>query len=166
LGESFDDFLERERQRARRRLGIGPGDHCSYLSCAESDPLQLTGSRDDLLCYEHRSVQHSRLPVEYHHPATKNIESAFAAPTFGNDHRVLTVMSKRWIADLKDVKSSVVRMDLARLAGLRDVERQLVDKYGDTVERLLDVVRYFDEAKPGWEQDFERWRDSKDRRDA
>lgn len=158
--------MERERQRARRRLGIGPGDHCSYPNCAESDPLQLTGSRVDLLCYEHRKVQQGRSPVENHHPATKNIESAFTVPTFGNDHRVLTVMSKRWVADVRDVNSSALRMDLARQAGLRDVEQQLVNEYGDTVDRVLELVQWLDETRPEWEQELERWRNSMNRGDA
>jgi hypothetical protein len=163
--DSFDDFMERERQRARRRLGIKVGEHCAFPNCDEADPLELTGSSKDLLCYEHRALQQNRPLAEGHHPATKRVEPGFTVQTLGNDHRAVTVMSRRWAGDLKDMKSSALRKSFARLAGLRDVERQLIDKYQDTTDLVGEFMAWVDQMHPEWEEEFNRSLASRERRE-
>ena len=153
---SFDDYMERERQRARRRLGIKPGEHCSFPNCYEADPLHLTRSTGVILCYEHDEVRRGHLPVEQHHPATKAIEPKFTVPTFGNDHRVLTVMQRRWLSLIKSVDSSAMVKDLARMASLFDDLRLMIEKYGPTIEIMPIMCRWWDQIRPGWRQEFER----------
>jgi hypothetical protein len=159
LSEDFDDHMERQRQQARRRLQIGAGRCCMFPNCCEGDPLYLTGSSEDLLCYEHRGIRQGKTPVEDHHPWTRAIDPNFTLPMFGNDHRVVTVMSKSWIEDVKGVKSSSTRKELARLNALIDGVRQIIEKYQDTPSRILEVFRWLDETRPGWQQEFEAWRD-------
>lgn len=166
MRDDFDDFMEKQRQQARRRLGIEPGEHCAYPNCSEADPLWLTGSSDDLSCYEHRAIRQGRSPVEQHHPATKKVEPSFTVPIFGNDHRVLSVRSKRWIDAVKHVKDGDLQAALGRFFSLRDVERQMVERSGPVDDVILDLLRWLSVDRPGWEQDFERWRDSKDPRDS
>ena len=166
MREDFDDFMEREKQRARRRLGIEPGERCSFSGCAEANPLFLTGSSEDLLCYEHRSVRQGRAPFERHHPATRKAEPTFTVPIFGNDHRLLTVMSKRWIDVIKNIRDGALQAALGHFFSLRDVERQMVERSGPVDDVVLELLRWLSVDRPGWEQDFQRWRDSKDPRDS
>lgn len=152
--------MERRRQQARRRLHIDAGQGCAFPNCSVIDPLCLTGSSEDLLCYEHRAIQQGRTPVEAHHPETKAIDPAFTVPMFGNDHRVVTVMSQTWLESIEDVRSSSIRKDLARLSGLLDVVRQLVDRYEKTPDQLRRVIRWLDETQPGWQQECDEWHDT------
>src|SRR5271165_364610 len=98
--------MERERQQRRRRLHIDAGRSCMFPNCDEDDPLCLTGSSEDLLCYKHRAIQQGRTPVEDQHPGTRAIDPTSTVPMLGNDHRVVTVMSKSWIDAVKTVQSS------------------------------------------------------------
>ena len=72
-------------------------------------------------------------------------------------------MSKRWLGDLLDVKSSVRRKDIARMLGLFDVLERLLAKDRETIDRMRLTYVWLDETQPGWEQEFERWHDSNDR---
>ena len=157
--------MERQRQRARRRLGIATGEHCAFPNCVEDDPLALTGTRSDLLCYEHRAVRQGRSPVEDHHPATRAIEPDYTIPMPGNDHRVVTVMAKYWTDDVKKITSGEIQKDVARFSGFFDGMRQLVEKYQDTVRTLRLIIVWLSETYPTWEQDFRRWLTSRERRE-
>jgi len=158
--------MERQRQQARRRLGIGISGPCTFRNCDEADPLALHRSTEGVLCYEHQALQQNRPLLEKHHPAKREFEPEFTVPTFGNDHRVVTVMSNHWVNDIKSVKSSAMRISLARLCGLFDVLRQLVEKYAGFLDRIRLVFVWLDETRPEWEQEFERWRKSMDQRDT
>jgi hypothetical protein len=155
--------MEWARQQRRRRLCIDVGRGCMFPNCGETDPLRLTGSSDDLVCYEHRRIQQGATPVEDQHPATKRIDPTFTVPMLGNDHRVVTVMSRSWIDGVKSVQSSSMQKHLARLFALRDNERQLVEQYGRAAEELLAFFRWLEEKYPGVVQEFEQWRDSNER---
>lgn len=157
--------MERQRQRARRRLGIAPGEHCAFPNCVEDDPLALTGTRSDLLCYEHRAVRQGRSSVEAHHPATRAIDPAFTVPLYGDDHRIVTVMSRRWLDVIKNVKDNALQRRLGSFFSLRDVERQMVERSGTVDDVILDILGWLHTDHPGWEQDLERWRASRERRD-
>ena len=157
--------MERQRQRARRRLGIAPGEHCAFPNCIEDDPLVLTGTRGNLRCYEHRMVEQGRTHIEGHHPATEAIEPDFTVPMFGDDHRVVTVMSNYQNDDLQDITSSAFRMEVARFSGLFDAVRQMVEKYKDTVRLYRLIVVWLSETQPAWEQDFNGWLASRERRE-
>ena len=163
--EPFDDFMERERQRARRRLGIGVGDRCSIPDCTQSDPLRLTGSNSDLLCYEHRKARQGTSPIEHHHPTTKKIEPRFTISVSGNPHRVLTTMSRRWIDGVMRIDDRTLRVGVARMSTLFDVLRLILVEYGDDVDQLPMLFKWLDEDRPGWRKDFNSWRDSLTERD-
>lgn len=157
--------MERKRQQARRRLVIGPGDYCPIPDCNEADPLYLTRTSDGLICYEHLAIEQNRSQTEEHHPATRRVEPAFTVPIFGNDHRVVTVMSGRWDDFIKGIKDSALREKFGRFFALRDVERQMVERSGPVDQVVLDLLRWLPVAHPGWEKDLERWCASEDVRD-
>jgi hypothetical protein len=119
-----------------------------------------------LTCYEHFAILRHGSQIEKHHPATRKIESGFTVPIYGNDHRVVTVRSGRWIADVKIIKAQRLREEFGRFFSLRDVERQMVERSGPVDEVVLDLLQWLSVDHAGWEQEFERWRESRDRRDA
>lgn len=83
----------------------------------------------------------------------------------GNDHRVVTVMSQYWAKFIKRTGGSVLARDYARLSSMRDGELQMARKYKDTTARVGAFLLWVDEHHPEVLQEFERWRDSMDRRD-
>ena len=163
--DDFDEYMEKERQRARRRLGVATGEPCEFPNCSEADPLHLTRSTGVLLCDEHDKVRRGQVPVEQHHPATKAVEPKFTVPTFGNDHRVLTVMQRRWLPLVKSVESSAMVKDLARMASAFDNLRLIIEKYSPTVANLTMICLWWDQTRPGWWQEFERWLTSEEWRE-
>lgn len=164
--DDFDDYLERKRQQARCRLGIAPGEHCAFPKCSEVDPLYLNWIGGTLMCYEHGRLHQRRAIVEEHHPATRKIEPKFRVPIFGNDHRVLTVRSARWTGVVKKIKDGQLQAAFGRFFALRDVERQMVERSGPPDEVVLDILLWLAAEQPGWEQEFQRYRNSTDPSDS
>src|SRR5690348_15527986 len=80
------------REAAYRRLGSRTP---KCAQCEERDPIALTGSTPDILCYEHRRLAQGRSPDEDNPPAgAANSPLLIRLP--GNDHRRLSDLQQDW----------------------------------------------------------------------
>jgi hypothetical protein len=116
---------EIRRLDSYERLG-SDDPHCSNPDCNESDPLTLTGTDPDILCYECRARLQGRSPVERHHPDGQQ-NSPDTVPIPGNDHRILSDYQKDWPVDtLRNPNESPLLRASAALRGFLNVLQHLI----------------------------------------
>ncbi len=113
------------REAAYRRLGTRTP-RCA--ECAETDPLVLTGTTPDILCYGHRRLAQGDSPDEDHHPAGDR-NSPLRIRTPGNDHRFLSDAQRDWPErTLRNPDGSPLLKIAALVRGLVDYLRLLLER--------------------------------------
>src|SRR4051794_29597977 len=83
---------EIRQEQAFRRLGTRKP---SCRECNETNPIALTGTHPNILCYECQAKQQKRSSTELHHFAGRHNDSIVVSIP-GNDHRILSDMQKDW----------------------------------------------------------------------
>lgn len=113
------------REAALRRLGIRDP---KCARCEERDPIALTGSAPDILCYEHRRLAQGASPHEDNHPAGE-ANSALVIRLPGNDHRRLSDLQRDWPEEtLRNPDGSPLLKIAAMLRAWIDYLRQMLER--------------------------------------
>jgi len=147
------DPQARRREVAYQRLGTRTP-QCA--SCAESDPLALTGEHPDIVCYECQARAMGRSPVERNHPAGQH-NDPFTTPIPGNDHRVFSDYQRDWPLDtLRNPDSSPLLKASAAVHGWLATLRLIIERTVGWVPDFLEALDAWLRAQLGmrWWESF------------
>lgn len=156
LEDSDREKIEDRREERRRALGTRVP-RCTQPGCDESEPLALTGTHPDILCYEHDALCKGRPWLEAHHPSGRaNDETTVQIP--GNDHRVLSEsQNTQWPQrTLRNPDGSPLLKASAAIRGWIDVLWLILTRTVGWVPAFLEGLDAWlrERLGPRWWEDF------------
>ncbi len=135
---------DKEARRERALRGLGTRDpQCAM--CTEREPIALTGTHPEILCYRHRRMAQAASPDEDHHPAGE-ANSPLRIRTDGNEHRLLSDKQRDWPEEtLRNRDGSPLLKIAALIRSWVDYLRQLLERGLERIpaalERLDQLLR-------------------------
>jgi hypothetical protein len=157
-GDDPGDWEAMEGRREQRCRSLGHmSPRCSEPGCPEADPLALTGTHPEILCYEHDALRNGRPWLEAHHVAGKaNDPTTTDLP--GNDHRPISErQNELWPREtLRNPNGSPLLCAAAAIRGWLDVLWVILERTIAWVPGFLEQLDAWlsEEIGPCWWENF------------
>jgi hypothetical protein len=131
---------ELREERAFQRFGTRKP---NCRECSETNPIALTGTYPNILCYECQAKGQGRSTIELHHFAGRhNNKTVLAVP--GNDHRILSDMQKEWPENmLRNPKKSPLIKAAASIQGFLDLLKITIERILGWIPEFLEKLDLF-----------------------
>jgi hypothetical protein len=128
---------EIRNERAFQRFGTR---NPKCRECNEMNPIALTGTYPNILCYECQAKKQNRSLTELHHFAGRHNDET-VVPIPGNDHRILSDMQKDWPENvLRNPKKSPLIKAAASIQGFLDFLKIIIERILGWIPEFLEKL--------------------------